>query len=228
MKYTSKFCNFLTFAGVFVFVLSGSNAYSLELPVGHTAARDGVVVHSRTSITISANTNSKLISAESAESAVSSNGISIVVNNAPSTMSTLDTSLFIVPQITSDLLTFGSLRIQSLKDNNLKVCGPNANEKCTTALIRLYTTGTAGPGLWNDADGYGAPIMVGQDPAMMGEVGLGSENAIIVQTASIPGTKNVLTTLDFPNAQYQVDVDFSNAGAGSYGTTLVVEYALAP
>jgi hypothetical protein len=63
-----------------------------------------------------------------------------------------------------------------------------------------------------------------------GVAGLGSANAVIVQTLTgIPNNKNVIRHTDFsPTPTFNIDGDFTNAGAGSYSTTVVVEYALAP
>jgi hypothetical protein len=57
-------------------------------------------------------------------------------------------------------------------------------------------------------------------------VGLGAANAAVVQKISIAANKHVLHLSDFPSSQYQMRTDFTEAGAGSYSTTLVIEYGL--
>ncbi len=153
--------------------------------------------------------------------------IPVTVTNGPSTSMTLDTSLFIVPTtITTANLNFGSLKISNLSDNDLKHCGANKNQKCNTALIRMYTAGVAGAGLYNSEDSYGLPITAGQSTKAV--VGLGPENAVILQSFTIPGEVHNVKLSNFTNPRYGVSIDFTNAGAGIYSTTIVVEYALAP
>lgn len=151
----------------------------------------------------------------------------VTVVNAVDAEMTVDTKDFAVPVITTDVLSFGKLAVSQLKDNNLKVCGSNGKTKCAKAFIRIYTTGVAGEGLYNSTDGYGAPIMAGLSAASLGTVGLGPESAAIVQMIPIPNNKNVLRLSDFSTTPiYEVLSDFTNAGAGTYGATLVMEYGL--
>ena len=89
---------------------------------------------------------------------------------------------------------------------------------------RTYTTGVAGAGIWNAADGYGAPLTTGS-PAST--IGLGTTGAVNVQSYTIPSNKNVLNLSDFTGSpKYTFAADFTNAGAGTYSTTLVIEYGL--
>lgn len=182
----------------------------------------GIVIKSRALFNISTGSGS---ASSLAASALSSNQ-TITVTNSPSSNLTVDNSLFSVPAISSTLLDFGFLSISALKDNNLKVCGAGGNQKCTTAFIRMYTTGTTGAGLYNTVDGYGAPITAGQ--STLAVVGLGTAGAATMQSFTITSPKNVINLSDFTNPKYNVKIDFSNAGAGSYSSTLVVEYGLAP
>jgi hypothetical protein len=152
--------------------------------------------------------------------------VPVTVTSASSASMSLSTTLFVVPPISTELLDFGFIQISGLNDNDLRVCGTNGNQKCGTASIRMYTTGTAGAGLYNSTDGYGAPIQAGQ--STLATVGLGSANAATMQSISIASNKNVVKLSDFTNPKYNVKVDFSNAGAGSYSTTMVVEYILSP
>ncbi len=152
----------------------------------------------------------------------------IQITNGPSTVMTMSDTLWSQPQITSAVLDFGSLSISNLVDNNLKVCGTNGNQKCTHAFVRVYTTGTAGQGLWNSADGYGLPITVSMTAGQsLGTVGLNAGNAVTAQSVAISANKNVFRQSDFgATPSYQFNIDFSNAGAGDYATTLIVEYGL--
>lgn len=151
--------------------------------------------------------------------------VSVIV--APDVAFTVDSTAFVVPTITNDVLDFGSVLVTSLRDNGLKVCGADGKTKCTKALIRVYTTGVAGAGLWNADGGYGAPITTNLSGATPATVGLEAAGAATVQSYTIPATKNVLNLSDFgATPKYLFNVDFTNAGAGTYGTTLVIEYGL--
>jgi len=152
--------------------------------------------------------------------------VNISVTNAAMSTMIVDSSLFAAPPITNAILDFKYLQISALLDNQLDLCGANSNQHCNTALIRMYTTGTAAAGLYNSVDNYGAPITAGQ--TTLGSVGLGAANADILQSISLSSDKHVVHLSDFVSPRYDVQVDFTNAGAGSYSTTLVVEYALTP
>lgn len=150
------------------------------------------------------------------------------VTLAPNTKFTLDNSKFVIPTMSNASLSFGSLSITNLLDNNLNTCGAAGNQKCNTALLRIYTTGVAGAGLWNIADGYGAPMAATLTGTPL-SVGLNPSGAAMMQTFTIPTTKHVLKLTDFSTPpKYNIHFDFSDAGAGSFTTTIVVEYALAP
>ena len=166
--------------------------------------------------------NSSLLSIMSTSTAVP---ISVV--NAPNSSMTVDVSGFRAPSITNAVLNFGSIRITGLDDNNLTVCGTNGQAACTQAVIRIYTTGTAGPGIYNAAGGYGMPITAKQGSLAALVVGLTSAAAAEMQTVTIGANKHAVVTADLtPSPSYSISSDFTNAGAGSYFTTLVVEYGL--
>ncbi|MBI2712721.1 MAG: hypothetical protein HYX41_07710 [Bdellovibrio sp.] len=151
--------------------------------------------------------------------------IPITIGNGASTTLKLDSSEFVIPVVCNSMVDFGFLGLSALADNNLNLCGPKGNEHCGTAILRMYTTGTAGPGLWNEVDQFGAPLFVGNSTR---PVGLGAANAVVVQTLSIPKNKHTVKLSDFtPAPRFGVKSDFSDAGAGSYTTTLVLEYGLA-
>lgn len=152
----------------------------------------------------------------------------VSVVNSPSSTLALSTLNFNPPAITNANLDFGSLDVSALFDNNLDLCGDSGTDHCGTALIRIYTTGEAGAGMYNAHDDFGAPITVSQGGVILSTVGLGSDNSSVTQAFSIPTTKHVVSLADFGSPSYDIAVDFSNAGAGNYETTIVIEYALAP
>ena len=97
-------------------------------------------------------------------------------------------------------------------------------------MIRTYTTGRTGAVVWNDVDQYGAPISTSLDGMPpMGIVGLNPEGAYILEQIEIPASKHVVRVSDFaPPPRFNYQADFTDAGAGTYSTTLVIEYILAP
>lgn len=150
----------------------------------------------------------------------------IIITNPKATTMSLDDSLFTVPVVDSDSEDFGYLAIGDLRDNDLNVCGASGNQKCGKAVIRLYTIGMPGAGLWNQLDGYGIPLTAGLTGPVV--VGLGQANAVQMQMITIGPTKRVVRLADFPTPpKYNIKADFSDAGAGDFQTTLVVEYGLA-
>lgn len=150
----------------------------------------------------------------------------VTIVNPPNVRFNVDTSKMSVPTITNALLEFGKAELSDLFDNNISVCGSSRNKKCGTAYIRMYTIGQNGAGIWNDAIKWGAPIYANRtgDPRLT--VGLNAANAVIVQKFAIPANKNVVRIQDFPSPAYEMRADFTEAGAGSYSTTLVIEYGL--
>jgi len=151
----------------------------------------------------------------------------VKVTVAPDTTLVLDNSKFVTPPMASALLDFGNLIISDLKDNNLKVCGASGKEKCGTAILRMYTTGVAGAGLYNAADAWGAPMTASLTTPQ--SVGLDVAGAAVMQTYSIGANMRILKLKDLPTApNYNIRFDFTDAGAGDYSTTIVIEYALAP
>lgn len=156
---------------------------------------------------------------------LSSSSYSVVTVLAPNTRFSINTSQFVIPSMTNDLLDFGSIAVSDLFTNRLKLCGPNGNQKCNKALIRVYTSGTAGPGFWND-DGYGVELSAGL-PGQLQIVGLGQNNAITIHQYIIPSNRNSVRLSDFnPSPIFKFMGDFTDAGAGTYSTTIVLELAL--
>ena len=201
-------------------------------PVG-TIGGDGAVVKARSLITVSTGgaSQSRLLSLIISQALAASNGsVPVSTTVSPSVTFSLDTSLFSVPSSPTAFAIddFGFLQVGALKDNNLDVCGTGGNQHCGTALIRLYTTGTAGAGLWNAVDQYGAPITAGLSAGSMSTVGLNVAGAAIMQQVTMAANKHTIQLNDFTTPKYDVKVDFTNAGAGAYATTLVLEYAVSP
>jgi hypothetical protein len=126
---------------------------------------------------------------------------------------------------TGDTLDLGHIDLATIDDNHLKVCGVSGNQKCNTAIIRVYTTGSVA-GFVNTTDGsYGMPVYAGSlNPSSA--VGLNPAGAVQVQTVAIAPNKNRLRMVDFPSPQYNITSDFSNAGSGDYSMDFVVEYVL--
>ncbi len=156
-----------------------------------------------------------------------SNNQTVTVVNAANTNMTIDTSNWNPPSIRNAVLDFGYLTIGSLFDNNLNVCGTGGNTKCKNAVIQIYTTGPAGSGMWNSIDSYGAPITAGLDSSTPSAVSLGSTSPATLETAAIASSTHVFSQSGFsPTPKYDVKVDFSSAGAGSYSTTIVLQYGL--
>lgn len=155
--------------------------------------------------------------------------IPVTVINAPNVKVTFDTSGFVVPAVSNQVLSFGTLKLTELMDNNLKVCGADGKTRCSGAAVRMYTTGVAGSGVYSAADGWGAPIVATNAAGQSLRVGLGAENAAVVQSQSFANGKNVFRLSDFTSASdYGVSADFTDAGAGDYSTTLVIEFGLVP
>ena len=192
------------------------------LPRVGEVSEDGTIVKSRSVMTLywGPDQNKQIVGI-----LANTTNIPISVVNAVSTAVTVDSSKFVMPPIKSEVLGLGKISLSALSDNNLAVCGANGKTQCTTAIIRMYTVGTAGAGIYNAADGYGAPLSGGQvNPLEV--IGLNLVGAGIMQSVTIAANKHVLKLSDFPNPAYVMQADLSNAGAGTYTTTLVVEYAL--
>jgi len=142
---------------------------------------------------------------------------------APAVRFEVNADNFVTPPDPIDLESYGTLDVDRLRDNNLRVCGQNGDQKCQPEYIRIYTEGTPGPGLWNTAGQYGIPIL-----SDASEVGLDPANAYVVGTFQI-GARRVVRLRNFADPGpllIPVSVDFSDAGAGEYASTLVIEYCL--
>lgn len=151
-----------------------------------------------------------------------SSNVPITVTVANNVQFTIDSSQFAIPANTAaDTLSFGSITVTTLRDNNLKVCGSNGTTQCSQAIIQAHTVGSPGAGVWNTVDGFGAPLSSGGSV-----VGLGNTNAAILETYSIGSNTHVVHLNNFSTPTFSFSADFSNADVGSYSTTLVIEYDL--
>jgi hypothetical protein len=154
--------------------------------------------------------------------------ISLIIS--PSTEFDVNPENFFIPgEPYEGMLDFGFLNVDRLRDNYLRDCG-SPGAKCTKAGIRVYTKDTPGAGLWNGIEGYGLPILSSGNL-----VGLGENNAAVVSLVNIGNTLHIIKLCHFTqtscvqsNAQFPVpiSIDFSDASAGTYSTTLVIEYFL--
>ncbi len=194
------------------------------------SSQNGVVIKSQALINLTTDAPSlaqHLFRAFWSVAYAASGSTTVTVVNAPNTTMTLDTSAWNPPTIKNAVLDFGYLTISSLFDNNLNVCGPSGNSKCKNAVVQIYSTGPAGAGMWNSVDAYGAPITAGLDSSTPSSVNLNVANAATLETTPIAANLHVWSNTGFlPAPRYDVKVDFSNAGAGSYTTTLVIQYGL--
>ncbi len=203
-------------------------ADSPELPKINIPNEDGSVIRGRAVYTI---TNEELSAMHKfmnqllMPSAYAATGTSTVsYNNAGVTSFTINVSNFTPGSVSNDILSLGNFSISALSDNTLKVCGVNSNQKCNKAIIRVYTTGSVA-GFVNTDDNYGLPVYTGTlNPTTA--LGLNAAGAVQVQTYTIPSNSNIVKLSNFSNPTYNVTADFSNAGAGLYQMTYVVEYAL--
>lgn len=220
-------------AGLSVFLLIGCGSHIDSSGVSNSPTSvnpDNLVVKGQAvfDVDVSPATGELVAMAVTGPTPSASGSFPVTVTVSPSTIMTLNTSAFSVPTITSAILDFGTIALSALSDNNLVLCGTAGNQHCNTALIRMYTTGQNGAGLWNSSGAYGAPITAGISGGTLSTVGLGSANAAVLQTISLASSKNVVHLTDFTASNFDVKIDFSNAGVGSYQTTLVVEYDLSP
>ena len=138
-------------------------------------------------------------------------------------------SIVLTESANGEVLDLGSVTLDLLKVNQLNQCGVGNDEKCTSAIVRVYTTAVTGhngvAGFVNKDESYGVSVLAGEGSATE-SVGLTDANAAIVDTYTIPANDNKLTVGDFNGVTYELEVDFSNAGAGSYEMNLVIELAV--
>jgi hypothetical protein len=132
---------------------------------------------------------------------------------------TLDTSGVTVTSTDLDTLSLGTVLLDTVNINKLTVCG-GGSDKCTSALVRIYTTGTHA-GFINTSEGYGVPLL-----ADTVEVGLNAAGAIALDTYTIPASDRKLRNNDFSDTSWDLEVDMSNAEFGDYELDIVIELLL--
>jgi hypothetical protein len=203
------------------------------LPPIEIPGPDNVVVHGRAVVVISNEQETAFMNLFNRfivpRAYASTGSTTVTYTNAASTNFTISVAGLaptFSPTFTGDTLNLGSVVLSGLNDNNLKVCNPGGNTKCTQAIIRVYTTGSTA-GFVHTTDLYGAPVYTGTlNPSTA--VGLNAGGSVQTQLFAIGSTVHKVVLADFPSPTYAVTSDFSNAGAGPYSMTYVVEYALAP
>ncbi len=230
--------NFLNVVmGVFALALVGCGGYvptaGSPLPPVGVPGEDGAVIHGRAEVSVESVQEYAVIKMLREmlfpQTKWAATGATVVTyTNVASTNFTIDVANLggVGATFSGDTLNLGYVSLSGLNDNNLKVCNPGGNTKCTQAVIRVYTTG-ATAGFVHQTDGYGLPVYAGTlNPSS--QVGLNAGGSVQVQTYTIPAGKNRIRLTEFPSPSYTVTSDFANAGVGTYGMTLVVEYVLFP
>ncbi|MBI3534292.1 MAG: hypothetical protein HY072_02220, partial [Deltaproteobacteria bacterium] len=142
----------------------------------------------------------------------------------------VDNKNFYTPPPGEGITSYGTLDVTDLKHNKLRICGVSGSDKCIKAGLRIYTTGTPGPGLWNAVEGYGLPILSSGNA-----IGLDSAGALTLYEYAI-GPLHVVRLCHFtqtacpqdlgdPQEPFKIPVavNFSDAAQGSYASKLVIE-----
>lgn len=197
-------------------------------PGGETQAPpvqvDGSVVRGTAVVEVSSAPALALASVDSA----ATGSAKVTYTNARNVEFQIDASALVPGGMNGETLSLGHVTVTQLKDNDLKVCGAQQNQKCTTAEIRVYTTGAV-PGFVNISEipNYGVPLFASGLNATTA-VTLGSPGVAVQRVSNMPANKRVVRLSDFANPTYDVTSDFAEAGAGNYEMTFVVEYALKP
>lgn len=123
-----------------------------------------------------------------------------------------------------DAISLGSIIIDTINVNKLKVCG-GGSDKCTSSIIRMYTTEVSGhpgiSGFVNTTTGEGVPFLADGNT-----VGLSTSGATTLDSYTIPASDKKLRNGDFSDLTYTLGVDTSNAEAGDYELDLVLELLL--
>jgi hypothetical protein len=194
-----------------------------SLPIGNQS--DGSVIKGR--VTVNVGTGTQTHQAHELDQNVGDSNNSITYTDGPNVTFTVNTATFLPGVINGTTLSLGDFILTALNDNNLEVCGPNNNAQCTTAVLRVYTTGTlAGFVNTTDPSPYGVNVFTsGLNPTIPVVLG---EPGVVTETFTILPTTHQVIFANFPNHQFNVTADFSNAGEGTYQMTYVFEYALLP
>ena len=164
-----------------------------------------------------------------------------VINYTSTATSTIgiDTAGLLTPteDASGEFIDLGALGLDSIKVNTLKVCGVSGRDKCTSAIIRMYTNDLGGAdtgfgGFVNTTDNYAeAPVTV---TGTSGDVVIGHtlSAANTLSSYTIPVADRKLILSDFTDntqlVSFPIIVDFSNAGAGAYEMSIEIEVAVGP
>ena len=147
-----------------------------------------------------------------------------VTYTEPETGKFQTTSNIIAAADGEDAISLGSVVVDAININKLKICG-GGSDKCTSSIIRMYTTPVTGhpgiSGFVNTTTGEGTPFN-----ADGVSVGLGTGGATTLDSYTIPGSDLKLRNNDFSDLTYTLSIDTSNAEAGDYELDLVLELLL--
>lgn len=143
------------------------------------------------------------------------------------------TGMVVTESEDGDTLDLGNLLINGLRKNKLKICGIGNDEKCNSAIIRIYTndnySGTAG--IVNTTYDYSGGDLLATGTGGQSVAGLTDSNALTLAEYIIPANDRKLTKSDFIGAgqlmDYALQIDFSNAGDGDYEISIEIELAVA-
>lgn len=137
----------------------------------------------------------------------------------------------VAPAEVGDTIVIGNIDISDLRINDLYVCG-SGTDKCTTAVVRVYTTELSGyegiSGFVNTDDNYSIDVTVSESGGLSGTVGLDVAGSVTVDSYTIPSNDRKLTIADFSGVSYDFvagDID-NNAGVGSYEMSVTIEIAV--
>lgn len=144
---------------------------------------------------------------------VSGSPVSVVADVPGGGVIDVDTTRLGTPLPTGGVLELGTLRLNALADQDLNHCGSAKNQRCGTALIRIFTT--------NPLGGF----EVAKEDGAYRAIGVGTKHATVLERLAIPPGQEHLRITDYVLGSYQVRL---NPGAQGYDTDLVIEYALAP
>lgn len=131
----------------------------------------------------------------------------------------VDCGVITVDDTDPDLLAIGTCVINTIRVNNLNICG-GGSDKCTVGAIRMYTVG-AHEGFVNTTEGYGVPFLADGNV-----VGLTSSNALALDSYTIPSNDRRLRNNDFTDLSYDLTIDMGNAGIGDYEVDVTIELLL--
>jgi hypothetical protein len=158
----------------------------------------------------------KLFSEEDAWADAS--GLTYAIQNSFGSSLTVDTDGFAIPTTINPVVTsFGKISFPKITDSALNSCG---GQRCTTVEVRAYFLNQLSAGLINSSTSKFAPVTVNGI-----SVGLGSDNAVVLQKQYLSPTKNSLTQSDFViPTTYEIGANFANLDAGTYQGNLVIDY----